>query len=307
MAAVRIRRKGRTDFEALKSSSNGFVVPLDCCSMDGVKLTPALAQYLLDHHNGYNRPVKDTRVDQYVMEMQLGKWVNTGERILFDASGNMVSGQHRCLAVIKSGVTIEVDMKFGLPVEYRDFVDTGCVRSSVDILRLTGDRDAAYHTKVVNGVKKIINRRRTGTSPSLARALMVDFARGLKVVSGIVKGRSVWGRGPVAGAFILAAEAHPKLVGDLLEALVNGSVSSDAAKELRRYADSQFSGGVDNEDDIADKVLFGIYKHLKGESMKRLLTSHHDEIVEYFISEINHELVVLPVVAPKLVDATSAT
>ena len=67
----------------LKVVGNGNPLPFEVSkretSLDKVLITPEMAQYLLDNHNGRNRPVKQTRVDAYTMELKLGKWKYNGE------------------------------------------------------------------------------------------------------------------------------------------------------------------------------------------------------------------------------------
>lgn len=276
-----------------------FDVPLTSQSVDGVTITPVIAQYLLDNHNAHNRPVKATRVDQYAMELQLGKWKYNGERILFDKKGNLLSGQHRLLAIIKSGISMTVDLKFGIDPDVRDTIDTGAARSTADVLRLvTGDPDSAFQVKALNGIKKILNHRRTGTSAVLAGMMRHDFERGLKVAMAF-KGRGGLGRGPVAGAITLAAEAFPQKVKNFVEDIRAGRATTHAGQKLMAYVMGNFNQSRDKEDEVASKVLYAIHAHLTGNSdFEYLKTTKHDEIVDFFLTAINHTLDTLKTIRP---------
>lgn len=281
--------------------SSTFKVPKELSSRDNVEVTPAIAETLLQYHNAVNRPIKQTRVDQYAMEMILDQWVNNGERFLFDSSGNLISGQHRCLAIVKSGKTIYVDMKFGIPPEVRDTEGNGAPRSAADIVRLTtGDADSAFKVKALNGVKKILNRRRTGTSARLALMLAADFERGLNAMVPLIKNKSNLGRGPVAGALVVAAEAHPIKVRELIQGIQKAVLETPAARALNIYLLNDFNG--DKEDDLADKILYGVRAHLENKDIKYLSRMDHDNVVEYFVDAIrrNHPLETLKAVAPGL-------
>lgn len=283
-----------------------FDVPKKFMSMDNVLVTPAIAQFLLDNHNKLNRPVKDTRVDQYVLEMLLNRWRNdNGERMIFDAEGNMISGQHRCIAVVKSGVSIRVDMKFGVAVEARDSVDNGAVRSTADIRMLqTHNPDSPFIVKTINGVKKIINRRRTPTSPVLVELLENELTRGIRVAL-LNKSKSGLGRGPAAGAVTLAAEAYPVKVRALIEELVdlNGKTSTVAASALKQYVWERIAG--EKEDVVSSKILYGIWAHLEGKDISYLKTTHHEETVKYFVDRIrnDHAIPTIDLVAKEAVAA----
>lgn len=263
-----------------------FQVLLRDAHRSRVAVTPALAEHILAFYNRRNRSVKQTTVDKFVRDMLDGRWKYNGEPMIFDTNGDLLSGQHRLLAVIKSGVTIFTDMKFGVNPDVRDTVDTGTARRPGDVVQLvTGDKSAAFKTKVVNGIRKIVNRRRDGLSAGLALEMMDDFSAGLKIVADLVKGKSLWGRGPAAAAFALAGTAYPTRTRELLEGLVSGTTPSPAAQALHSYGLSGF--GTDKEDAIADKILYGIYRHLQGsETVDRLQTRRHDDVVQFFVERL---------------------
>lgn len=277
-----------------------FVVYTSNRSIDGVLITPAIAQFLLTNHNGRNRPVKQTRVDQYAMELKLEKWKYNGERILFDKDGQLLSGQHRLLAILKSGVSMLVDLKFGIDPDVRDTIDAGAPRSTKDIRRLvTGDPDSAFKLKALNGVKKILNHRRTGTSAVLAELMENDFSRGLETALATVKNRGGLGRGPAVGAITFVAEAYPIRVRRFVEEVISGGANSHAGKKLASYVMNDFN--KDREDDIAAKVLFAIDAFLTGNtSFERLQTGRHEELVEKYLAVIkgNHALETIEVIRP---------
>lgn len=66
-------------------------------------VTPNLARQLLAH-NVQNRHVSQAKVEQLSQAMLSGEFKPTGDVIRFNESGEMIDGQHRLLAIIKSGV-----------------------------------------------------------------------------------------------------------------------------------------------------------------------------------------------------------
>lgn len=96
-------------------------------------VNPATAQGWLDK-NTRNRPVKDRRVEFYASQMKAGEWRETGESVKFDVNGNLLDGQHRLLAVVRSGATIKTWVTFGLDPEVFKVIDTGKTRSAGDVL-----------------------------------------------------------------------------------------------------------------------------------------------------------------------------
>jgi hypothetical protein len=104
-----------------------------------VKLTPALAQQLLDA-NPRNRTLNERAVTTYARDMIAGNWTLNGESVKVSMSGLLVDGQHRCLGVVQSGVTIETVIVWDLPDadEVRASVDIGRGRTPGDELTLRG-------------------------------------------------------------------------------------------------------------------------------------------------------------------------
>jgi len=102
-----------------------------------ISLTPELAQELLTQ-NKSNRPVRPRRVDELVKIIEQGKWKHTHQGIAIDSNGILQDGQHRLLAVVKSGITITIELSTDCYPDSFDSIDTGSVRSRTDALTLVG-------------------------------------------------------------------------------------------------------------------------------------------------------------------------
>lgn len=103
-----------------------------------VSINPAIAASMLEHNNK-NRPRKQTTVNAYARQMAEGLWALNGESIKLSVSGELLDGQHRLLAVIQSGATIQTYVARGLPDEAFHTLDTGIRRSAADTLALKGE------------------------------------------------------------------------------------------------------------------------------------------------------------------------
>jgi len=75
------------------------------------RITPKRAQELLATMRR-NRPVRRKVVEGYVEEMQAGRWRSTGQGIAIDWDGHLMDGQHRLLAIIESGIAVEMDVTY---------------------------------------------------------------------------------------------------------------------------------------------------------------------------------------------------
>jgi len=100
-------------------------------------VSPEMAERWLDR-NTHNRPIRQSRVDEYARDMAAGRWQMTGEAIKFDTSGALLDGQHRLWGVVEAGVPIRMMVVTGLAPESQSVMDTGARRSAGDALHLGG-------------------------------------------------------------------------------------------------------------------------------------------------------------------------
>jgi hypothetical protein len=73
--------------------------------------------------------------------MQDGVWGQHGDTIKRDENGCVIDGQHRLLAVIESGMTIQFCFVDGIDASMQDSMDTGARRSLSDQLAMRGEKN----------------------------------------------------------------------------------------------------------------------------------------------------------------------
>lgn len=69
-----------------------------------------------------NRPVQKAAVDRYTKTMADGEWMISGEGMTV-LNGVLISGQKRCMAIIRSGATIRIPITFGVDARTRTVID----------------------------------------------------------------------------------------------------------------------------------------------------------------------------------------
>jgi len=90
-----------------------------------VDVTPEIAQILL-YGNEKNRHIVGSHVARLSADIVGGRWDLNGESIKVARDGRLADGQHRCLAVIETGIPIRTIVTFG--VDYGSRVTTDQVR-----------------------------------------------------------------------------------------------------------------------------------------------------------------------------------
>lgn len=121
-----------------------------------IDLTPEIAKLLL-HGNADNRRVYPNTLATYIADMKAGRWDINGESLKISTDGMMNDGQHRCWAVIESGVTIRVLITFGLARDSRVTLDQGKSRSTADYLSM--EAGVKYATHVTAAARVLLYHR----------------------------------------------------------------------------------------------------------------------------------------------------
>lgn len=104
-----------------------------------VLVTPEMANEMLKK-NKNNRPVSWRKVTEYANLMIAGKWVFHAQGIILDDKGNILTGQKRLWAVVKSGTSQYFRISRGSPADTAYLIDRGTPQSSRDLATRKTDR-----------------------------------------------------------------------------------------------------------------------------------------------------------------------
>jgi len=159
-------------------------------------VTPQLAQQWLER-NVHNRPLSDTVVIAYGLDMLEGRWQYNGDAIRFDSDGNLIDGQHRLKACVEAGVPFETDVIFGLAPEAIRTIDIGKARTAGHIAHLEGVQNAACTCAVAalivlhrkHGIQHLTDPRYQPTKTQI-----VEAARSLPGLEAAVANAGLLGR-----------------------------------------------------------------------------------------------------------------
>lgn len=117
-------------------------------------ITPDQAKEYLKCNN-INRPVVQTAVDKYANLMERGEWKLNGEALCFTEGGALVNGQHRLLAIIKSGKTIPMLVVRGCEDGSFLTYDQGRSRTAADIFALSDIPNASQMSSCIQKFVKL--------------------------------------------------------------------------------------------------------------------------------------------------------
>jgi len=99
-------------------------------------ITPEMAEHLLSL-NTDNRPIRDKWVDELARCIGNGEWKLNGEPLILNGE-RLLDGQHRLLAIIKAGVSVESVVTTGVPVDTFATLGRNKPRTDADVFALLG-------------------------------------------------------------------------------------------------------------------------------------------------------------------------
>lgn len=114
-------------------------------------ISPELAEKLLESQLT-NRRLNERRVNTMAEDMKSGRWVENGETVKITSKGNLVDGQHRLSAIVRSGKPISTLVVENLPEKVMPTIDQGKARSNSDVLGLLGVNNSTHASGVTRAL-----------------------------------------------------------------------------------------------------------------------------------------------------------
>lgn len=126
-------------------------------------ITPDVAHVYLTH-NRVNRPIKENIVALYAQQMNDNLWVLSNDAITFASNGDLMNGQHRLTAVIRSGKTCDFLVTRNMPLESFAVMDNGTGRTASDVLFIEGVNNYSNISAMVKR-KMVLESKHIAISP----------------------------------------------------------------------------------------------------------------------------------------------
>lgn len=217
----------------------------------------AMATALLEA-NTRNRNVSDRQVQQYGRALETPNgWAFTGDAIRLGPDGLVLDGQHRLLAIERTGVSMACLIVTNLNEEVRRYIDSGRKRSSADEVTMEGLANGTLLTSISrlmmsweywrtrkgslvlgNGEVTSYTLNNVGLITEGAKAAM-DVRRFIKKVSGSAIGTAYARACEVTGDAFLVARFFSRLatgdnlaLGDPVHSLRNKLIRAESANRI---------------------------------------------------------------------------
>jgi hypothetical protein len=189
-------------------------------------ITPQKAMELLAF-NTSNRNPSPRHVRILADEMKSGAFKLNGDAIRVGVSGRILDGQHRLMAIIQSGISIETLVIRGLPDGVFDTIDNLCKRrDNVTIFQLKGE----LHCATLNGAIAFVLRYKTGDmygnrklSATAADAALKQYPSIRDSVSISINGaKKIMTPSMLAGLHFLFSEKNEELANVFVDGICDG-------------------------------------------------------------------------------------
>lgn len=197
------------------------------------------AEMLRGNHR--NRNISHIHVSRLAKAMAADEWKLNGDAIRFNGT-DLIDGQHRLNAIIKSGKSIKTLVITELECDVFDSIDVGKLRSAANTLQAQGEKNTKLLGAALRNVRNVLSNRVVNndgiTNVEIIRGLeqhpdlrrSVERIHSLKIVKSLIPGG--WAAA-LHYLFNLKDEAMAELFFDALE---TGSISaaSDPVHVLRQ-------------------------------------------------------------------------
>ena len=106
-----------------------------------IRISPKMAKNWLEHSNPHNRALSEATVVRIVEAIKRGEWMQNGDSLRFDWDGNLLDGQHRLEAIVRTGKALWMVVISDLDPACFTTIDTGKKRNGSDVLSILREQN----------------------------------------------------------------------------------------------------------------------------------------------------------------------
>ena len=126
-------------------------------------ITPQQAQIYMNRNFANNRKTVLNNILELEREMKAGRFILSDSAICFNTENTLVNGQHRLLAVIKTGLTQPFIVIKNLPDKSKLIMDVGKSRVMSDRITVSGIRITRKECSIIRHAMSRVTGNTTGT------------------------------------------------------------------------------------------------------------------------------------------------
>jgi hypothetical protein len=250
-----------------------------------MKITPKLAEQFLSK-NCNNRPVSKANIKYLVKQINAGNWMFDGASIKIDKYGNLIDGQHRLEAIIKSGKSLVLLVLNGFNSSVFTVLDTGRKRTGSDVLSINGAENAtvvASSIRLINQFEKGSYGEGGSISRTLSNQEIVDFLdKNPKILESSKFGASLYKKsnGVITASlvstfhFLLSQKSEEQALDFLTKLCLGTKLENDSP--ITALRNKLIKSSLNNnyrmlQSEIVRNIIVAWNKYRKGEKITKLI------------------------------------
>lgn len=114
-----------------------------------ITITPEQADHILSTTNNSNRNINGKAVAFISNQLINGLWAYNGQSIVVGSDGELLDGQHRLAACVRSGVSLDTEIVYNVPKESFSTMDSGRPRGAADCFALKNIPNSTLSSSVM--------------------------------------------------------------------------------------------------------------------------------------------------------------
>lgn len=205
-------------------------------SAEETVIPPTRAAQLLEH-NTINRNLRPGYVNQLANEMANGYWKMNGESIIISDQQDVLDGQHRLEACVRSGVPLRTLLVVGVPRSVFETIDIGRGRTIYDILSINAtpqENGIKYRAEIASAARLLLAYQTHRLTNAMRRFTTREIIEAVREHPGLAESCAKWtmprgiNRAVFSCLHYLFADINKEAADKFMEDLCRGGGDPDA-------------------------------------------------------------------------------
>lgn len=204
-------------------------------------ISPEIAEKWLAKRYGHQRPLTPTWVSELADIISNGDWEINGDAIRFSVEDELIDGQHRLSAIVRSGLSVESVVIRDLPSVAFDSIDQGRKRTPGHLLATLGVVNPNVCAAIARQVVVFERAEDSGTVPNLSLSAQAVKHNYMRMKDEVDRVQPWYGRAArqglrspatLAGGYVFLSRLDRELADAMFDAVETGAGLSESSPLL---------------------------------------------------------------------------
>jgi hypothetical protein len=216
-----------------------------------------------------------------------GGWKVNSQPIAFDTAGRLVDGQHRLLAIVRSGITVRMAIAFKVQHDAVKTIDRGRVRTVGEVLRRDGAIPSPTRvTQWSNAHRLLVDRAMPAGSVDNTESYYLTHQKSVEWALSVMPKKGPFCLSVIGSALVIAHEKFPTETEEFFASVIDGEGlrKGSPVYEFRECCVNSHNGRCGGAARVFGvKALRAIQAHVNGERLGKLIAA--ESSLEFFTAK----------------------